>query len=140
MIAIIRIKGMVGLKKNIVETLYRLRLRRKYSCVVIKSTKENLGMVKKAKDFVAFGQINKETFEKLVEKRGKIINKSKKIDNKKIFEEIENGKSYDELNLKPFFRLHPPRKGIDAKKHFGVDKGVLGDNKDKINDLIARML
>ncbi len=25
--------------------------------------------------------------------------------------------------------MHPPRGGIDAKKHFGVKKGVLGNNK-----------
>ncbi|KKL95423.1 hypothetical protein LCGC14_1854700, partial [marine sediment metagenome] len=42
------------------------------------------------------------------------------------------------LNLKPFFRLHPPRKGIKSKLHF--PKGVLGDNKEKINDLVLRML
>jgi glycosyltransferase involved in cell wall biosynthesis len=47
---------------------------------------------------------------------------------------------YEELNLKPFFSLHPPRKGINSKKHFGVKKGVLGDNKEQINDLIKRML
>jgi len=36
--------------------------------------------------------------------------------------------------------LHPPRKGIESKKHFGVGKGVLGDNKEKINELLERML
>jgi len=117
-IAVIRIHGQVGLNKKIKETLHRLRIRRKYACVVLEPTKENLGMIKKVQDFVAFGEINDEVYKELVEKRGKKV----------------NGK------LKPFFRLHPPRKGIDAKKHFGVKKGVLGDNKEKINDLIRRML
>ena len=40
-----------------------------------------------------------------------------------------NKKGLEELGLKPFFRLHPPRGGIESKKHFGVGKGVLGDNK-----------
>jgi len=115
MIAVIRIKGQVGLDKKIVETFNRLKLRKKYSCVVIKEpTKEQLGMVEKLRNFVAYGEINDETYKELVEKRGK--------------------------KSKTFFRLHPPRKGIDSKKHFGVHKGVLGDNKDKINDLIKRML
>jgi hypothetical protein len=74
----------------------------------------------------------------LIEKRGQLINKEKKIDIKKIVEELEKGKKYEELNLKPFFRLHPPRKGIKSKLHF--PKGVLGDNKEKINDLVKRML
>ena len=115
MIAVIRIKGQVGLDKDIVETLNRLKLRKKYSCIVIEEpTKEQIGMIEKVKNFVAYGEINDETYKKLVEKRkGKIKN---------------------------FFRLHPPRGGIESKKHFGVGRGVLGNNKDKINDLIERML
>ena len=113
--AIIRISGQVGLNKEVIETFNRLRLRRKYSCIVLeKPTKEQLGMIKNLKNFLAFGDINAETYKKLVEKR--------------------------KTNIKNFFRLHPPRKGIDSKKHFGVKKGVLGDNKEKINDLIERML
>jgi large subunit ribosomal protein L30 len=140
MIAIIRIGGDVGLRKDIRETLERLRLKRKYACVVIKQTEVNSGMIKKVKDFVAFGEIKKDVFEKLIKERGQLIDKTKKIEVKKVVEEIEKGKKYQELNLKPFFRLHPPRKGIESKKHFGVDKGVLGNNKDKINELIERML
>ncbi|MAH03463.1 50S ribosomal protein L30 [Candidatus Pacearchaeota archaeon] len=138
MIAIIRIRGQVGLKKEIVETLNRLRLRRKYVCVVINPKKEQLGMIKKLKDFVAYGEIKKEVFEKLIEKRGQLVDKKKKVDLKKAAEELEKGKKYEELNLKPFFRLHPPRKGIKSKFHF--PKGVLGNNKDKINELVERML
>ena len=115
MIAVIRIKGQVGLDKKIVETFNRLKLRKKYSCIVIEEpTKEQIGMIEKVKNFVAYGSINDETYKKLVKARG--------------------GK------IKNFFRLHPPRKGIESKKHFGVGKGVLGDNKEKINDLIVRML
>lgn len=117
MICAIRIKGRVGVDKGVEETLGRLRMRKKYVCVVIKPTKENLGMIKKVKDFIAFGEISNEMYEKLKEKRGK---------------KGSNGK------IKPFFRLHPPRKGINSKLHF--PKGVLGDNKEKINDLLERML
>lgn len=115
MIAIIRIHGQVGLKKEIVETLNRLRLRKKYACFVLeKPSKEQLGMIKKVRDFVAYGNVDEKTYKKLIEKR--------------------------KTKIKNFFRLHPPRKGIDSKKHFGVKKGVLGDNKEKINELIERML
>lgn len=113
MIAVIRISGVVGLRKNITETLHRLRLRRKYSCIVIeKPTKEQLGMINKVRDFVAFGDIDEKTYEKLVEKR--------------------------KTKIKNFFRLHPPRRGIKSKLHF--PKGVLGNHKDKINELLERML
>jgi large subunit ribosomal protein L30 len=138
MICIIRIRGRVGLKKEINETLNRLRLRRKYTCVVLEGNKVQLGMIKKVKDFVAFGKINDKTFEKLIEERVQLIDKKNKVDLKKVVEELKKGKKFEELNLKPFFRLHPPRKGINSKLHF--PKGVLGDNKEKINDLVERML
>lgn len=116
MICIIRIAGEIGLNQKIKETLNRLRLKRKYSCIVLEKPNESqLGMIKNVSDFVAFGEINDETYKKLKETRGK--------------------------PGKKFFRLHPPRKGIDSKKHFGeTKKGVLGNNKEKINELVLRML
>lgn len=140
-IAVIRIKGQVGLRKKVIETLNRLNIRRKYSCTIFYNpSKETQGMIKKSNDFVAYGEINKETLKLLIEKRGQLINKNKKINTNDVIKNLEAGKKLKELNLKPFFRLHPPRKGIEAKKHFGVGKGVLGNNKNKINDLIMRML
>ena len=138
MICVIRIHGRVGLNKDVVETLHRLRLRKKYACIVLNPTKEQMGMIKKVRNQVAFGEINKQTFEKLIESRGQLIDKSKKIDAKKIIDGLEKNTKYDELNLRAFFRLHPARKGMNTKFHF--PKGVLGDNKDKINDLVERML
>ena len=68
MIVIIRIKGMIGIRKDMAETLSRLRLRRKYACVVIeKITPERLGMLKKIRDFVAFGEIDEKMHKKLIE-------------------------------------------------------------------------
>ena len=119
MIVVIRIKGRVGLSRDINESFDRLRIRRKYTCVVLKGSKEELGMIDKLKDFIAYGEIKEDVHKELIKQRGRKGKDSK---------------------LKPFFRLHPPRGGIDSKKHFGVAKGVLGNNGDKINDLILRML
>jgi len=114
MIAIIRIHGQVGLNKDVVETFKRFGLKRKYSCAVLENPgKEQLGMIKKIKDFVAYGDLSEETYKKLVEAPG---DKSKKI-----------------------FRLHPPRGGIDSKKNCRVRQGVLGNNK-KMDELVGRML
>lgn len=116
MIAVIRIAGEIGLDKKIKETLNRLRLRKKYSCIVLeKPDKSQSGMITLVSDFVAYGEISDENYKKLKEARGK--------------------------PGKKFFRLHPPRKGIDSKKHFGESsKGVLGNNGEKINELVIRML
>jgi len=113
MIAIIRITGDVNLSGDIRETFNRLKLRRKYGCIVLNPNKEQEGMINKVKDLIAFGEINDETFKKLKEKRGTKTNPN-------------------------FFRLHPPRGGIKTKFHF--PKGVLGNHREKINELIERML
>jgi len=66
--------------------------------------------------------------------------KGKKIDVDKVIESLEK-KNFNDLEIKPFFRLHPPRGGIDSKNHFGTSrKAVLGDNKNAINDILRRML
>nr|QBM01242.1 50S ribosomal protein L30 [uncultured archaeon] len=113
MIAIIRIRGKVKIKKDIEETFNRLKLKRKFSCVVFSEpTPEQLGMLKKIRDLVAYGEISKGTYDELMKARGK--------------------------KTKTFFRLHPPRGGINTKEHF--PKGVLGNHKEKINELVKRML
>ncbi len=133
MIVVIRISGMVEVRREVQETLYRLKLRRKYACVVLEEKKEILGMIEKARNFVAYGKISQEDFKELLEKRGQPIDKKKKI----VVFELGKG-SFEEHNLKPFFRLHPPRGGIDSKIHY--PKGVLGNHGDKINILLRRML
>ena len=138
MIAIIRIAGMVKVSKGVESTLDRLRLRRKYSCVIVDENKETKGMIERVRSSVAYGKIDDKTLIELVEERGQMLEKGKKIDAKEISEKIMKNKTMKDLEIKPFFRLHPARKGINTKQHF--PNGVLGNNKEKINDLIRRML
>jgi len=114
-IAIIRIKGNAAINSRIEETLKRLNLNHKYNCIILENpTRVDLGMIKKVKDFVSYGEIDEDTLSKLKTARG--------------------------YQGEKFFRLHPPRGGIDSKMQFGVKKGVLGDNGKDINKLIVRML
>ncbi len=142
MIAVIRISGLVEIPKDVKETLNRLRLRRKYKCIIVSRKPEMLGMIAKVRNFVAYGRIDRETLIELIKKRGKALgNKKIKIEAEKIADELLNAKiekGISEFGLKPFFSLHPPRGGINSKMHF--PKGVLGDNGEKINELIRRML
>lgn len=127
------------MNEDVQNTLSRLRLRRKYACVIVDEKKPEIaGMIKKVRSFVAYGDIDKETLIKLIEARGKALNKSKKIDAEKTAEIILKQGSLEDTGIKPFFRLHPPRRGINSKQHY--PKGALGDHKEKINDLIKRML
>lgn len=137
MLAVIRIGGMVKVNKDVAETLNRLRLRRKYACVLIDEESPQRSMVESAKDLVAYGVIDEGTLVKLIKARGKMIDKSE-LDAEKIAKDILAGKKISDLGLKPFFRLHPPRKGINSR--WPYPKGVLGNNKADINKLIERML
>ena len=138
MIIVIRISGQVEMHTYSKETLFRMHLRKKYSAVLLKEIKENQPILQAVRNFVAYGKIDEKTIEELILKRGKPLdNKIKKIDSKKIAEIIEKD-GIENAGIKPFFRLHPPRKGINSKLHY--PKGVLGDNGEKINDLVRRML
>ncbi len=136
MIVIIRISGLVEMPGYANEMLHRMRLRKKYTTVLVRESPETLKILQHIRNFVAYGKITPETLELLISKRGKSIDK-KKFDVKKIIAEMEK-KDLESLGLKPYFRLHPPRGGIKSKIHF--PKGILGDNGDKINDLVRRML
>lgn len=153
MIAIIRIAGQCGLNKKIKETLKLLNLHKKNTCVVLKNNATLVGMLKKVKDYVTWGEIDDATFKKLLEERGRLpgnkkINKEylekNKVDINSFSKGFMEGKKQikDFPGLKKFFRLSPPRGGFErkgTKKAFSMG-GVLGYRKDKINDMIQRML
>jgi len=124
-IAIVRVRGDITLKTSIKNTLKMLKLYRKNYCVVYDSKPSILGMVQKIKDYVTWGEIDQETLKLLKEKRGE---KTKDKKGKEI--------------MKPYFRLNPPRKGFGRKgiKAPFTIGGALGNRKEKINDLIKRMV
>lgn len=129
------------MKTEIEETLFRTRLRRKYSCVILKETPELSGVLKKIRNVVAYGKINEETLVALLKARGKVLEDSqaKLKDPEKLAKEIMAGKNLEELKIKPFFRLHPPRGGLkNSKLHY--PRGTLGDHKEDINKQIMKML
>lgn len=140
MIIVIRIKGKVKIKQKLEEVLFRLRLRKKYACVLISDKdKVRLGMLKRVKDHVAFGEIEKGALVRLIEKRGKRTDKMPIKDPEKIVDELLNGKQLTALGLKPFFALHSPRGGLKSSKQ-QFPRGVLGNHKQEINKLIEKML
>lgn len=139
MIAAIRISGLNKMDTRVEETLQRLRLRKKYTLVFINEVPEMIGMLDKVKNCVAFGKVEEKTIAEVIKIRGKVLGdtKAKIKDPEKIAKEFLAGKKFEELKVKPFFGLHPPRGGIDTKKHY--PKGVIGKHED-ISKLIAKML
>jgi large subunit ribosomal protein L30 len=136
MILVIRISGLVEMPSDANETMFRMHLRKKYSAILLKETEGNKNLLQLIRNFVAYGPIDKATLELLISKRAKSLDK-KRVDYKRAAEIIESA-GIDKAGIKSYFRLHPPRGGIKSKIHF--PKGVLGDNQDKINALVRRML
>lgn len=142
MIAVIRIRGTVGVKKDIKETMKLLKLSKPNHCMIMPETETYLGMIKKVKDYIAYGKIDDKTLKSLIEKRGQYSNKKpiNEKDIEKVTKQVKEGK-IKESKIKNLFRLHPPLKGFkrSTKKGFN-QKGILGNNKEKINELIIKML
>ncbi len=143
--AVIRVRGSVKVRKEIKDTLIMLRLKRVNNCIIVPKTPEYEGMIKKARFYITWGEINKETLEKLVLKRGEPKQKiqgKKKLEEKEakeIVEKILKQKSLKGLEIKPVFRLHPPKKGYKSIK-LTYPKGALGYRGEKINELLERMI
>jgi large subunit ribosomal protein L30 len=138
--ALIRIAGLLHINYDVEETMKRLRLGKKYTCVIVNENPETLGMIKKVKDFIAFGKIDEKTLVELIKIRGKKLGtRIGKVENpEKVAKEVMAGKKLEELKVKPYFGLHPARGGIDTKHHY--PKGVRGNHGEDINKLIMRML
>ena len=135
----IRIAGIVKMNRDVEETLQRMRLGRKYTAVLLPATPANEKLLASVRNFIAYGELSQEALLELLQKRARPLDKKKKLDFSEAAAQLGR-KSLEELGFKPFFRLHPPRGGIDARLHFGVRKGVLGEHKEKINNLVRRML
>ncbi|MEO3992881.1 MAG: 50S ribosomal protein L30 [Desulfurococcaceae archaeon TW002] len=152
--AIIRLRGRSGVLPDVAETLRKLRLTRKYMVVIYPKNPSIDGMLAVVKDWVTWGEIDKETLKELLVRRGRLVG------NKPITEEFikeKYGMSIDdfvkalidgELQLhklddviKPVFRLHPPKGGFkkSTRKPIGSD-GELGYRGTEINKLLQRMM
>ncbi len=153
-IAIIRIRGRTGVTKKVNDTLDMMRLYKQNGCVIVPNNPQYLGMIQRAKDYITWGEIDKETFNILFTKRARVagnkpltdeyIKQNLKMDSKSFIEEFFNLKKKlkDIPGLKPYFRLSPPNKGFERggiKRPFSMG-GSLGYRKNKINDLIRRMI
>lgn len=151
MLAVVRIRGNVGIRKEFKDTLKMLKLDSVNSCIVIQETDSYRGMIKKVKDLVTFGEIDLETFTEILKKRGR-LNGNKRLNEaelkhigygsvEKLAEDIFKGKtSFKEIeSLKPVFKLTPPSGGFKATRtHY--PNGDLGYRGKEIEKLIKKMI
>lgn len=149
--AVIRIRGSIKVRGEINDTLSMLRLNRVNHCVLVPNDPKYLGMLRKTHSWITWGEVDKKTLAKMVEKRGRLVG-DKPLDAKslkklgfdsyeKLAEALIKGKTKvkDLADLKPVFRLNPPKKGFKSTR-LPFPKGDLGYRKDAINKLLERMI
>src|SRR3989338_4013840 len=105
MLAVIRLRGTVKARNKEEDTLKLLRLHHKMHCVLLNETKDLLGMIQKAKDYITWGKISDEVLEKLIGKRGRKPGdlRLNADEAKKVFAEVKANKKLLDLGLKPVF-------------------------------------
>ena len=151
-LAVIRVRGTSDVSREIEETLEMLGLNRNCHAALIDDRPSYLGMLRKARNYLTWGEISKQGIMLLLEKRARLIG------NKKLTVEYAQETGYNSLgslaeaiyemrvdfdslpDIKPVFRLHPPKKGFKGKvKRSYVAGGVTGYRGEAINELIKRM-
>ncbi len=151
---VIRIRGAPNMNYKIADTLKMLRLHKTNHACLVFANKSIMGMLRKAKDYIAYGEVDKDIVVKLLNNRALIkgnipltdkhIKKYSKFTTVKAFAEgLINGEVQlkDINDLKPVFRLHPPIGGHRGtiKKHYHAG-GTLGHVGEFINVLASKMM
>ena len=132
LLAVVRVRGTVGVRRTISETLKRLNLKHVNNMVLLYGTRSNLGMVKKCNDFITYGEIDGELAEKILQKKGMKISKED-------INAIATGKKVAKEVVRMPIRLHPPRHGYENTKQVYSRKGSLGYRGAEISKLLGRM-
>ena len=151
--AVVRVRGTVNVKHEIENTMKLLNLTRVNHCVIVPDDPTVRGMLNKAKDYITWGEISEQNLARLIKFKGRLMG-DRPIDDNYILENsnftsimsLAKGILNDQFifkdlaNVKPVFRLGPPRKGYEGIKRSYRNRGALGYRGQDMNDLLERML
>ncbi len=117
--AVIRISGQVNINVDVKETLDRLKLMKKLTCIFVEEKDVvKMGMVESVRDFVAFGIVDKKLMDEIIAKRGRMDVAGK---------------------YRGFCGMHPPIGGFKKSTQKTFPRGILGKHDD-ISKLLVRMI
>ncbi len=114
MIAAVKVRGNVDVPQPVKDTMTNLGLKNRNEIRLYEDTESVRGMLNKAKDYIAYGEISEESVELLEER-------------------------YDGVEVGNTISAKPPRKGFKNTRRNVNQGGSLG-NHGEINDLIQRMV
>ncbi len=149
---VINMRGTVNVPHGVKKTLKLLNLETRYRATVISDTKINQGMLLKAKEYLAWTKADSKIIAKLLKNKGeksKTIKYSNDLVKQIGFNDIDdlaqalldNKISISKIsNLKPSFRLSPPRGGFKkSTRRMYSQGGTLGYNPDLLSILSNMM-
>jgi len=149
----VRIRGLSDISQETKDTLMMLRLTRNCHATLLDDRPAYNGMLRKSKNCLTWGEVSQESIALLLKKRGRLVG------DKKLTDEYAKEFDYESLEdlaeaifkvdiefsslpeVKPVFRLRPPKKGYKGKvKKSYAAGGEAGYRGDAINDLLKRMV
>ena len=149
----VRIRGLSDISQETKDTLIMLRLTRNCHATLLDDRPAYNGMLRKSQHCLTWGEVSQESIALLLKKRGRLVGDKKLTD--EYAKELDY-KSLDDLaeaifkvdiefsslpEVKPVFRLRPPKKGYKGKvKKSYAAGGEAGYRGDAINDLLKRMV
>jgi len=149
----VRIRGLSDISQETKDTLMMLRLTRNCHATLLDDRPAYNGMLRKSQHCLTWGEVSQESITLLLKKRGRLVGDKKLTD--EYAKELDY-KSLDDLaeaifkvdiefsslpQVKPVFRLRPPKKGYKGKvKKSYAAGGESGYRGDAINDLLKRMV
>lgn len=111
MIAAVQIRGHIGARQGVKDTLKMLHLAKKHAAIVLEDNPVNRGMLQKVESFITYGEVSDEMAEKI----------------KKLYTGTKSA------------HLHPPRGGYKSIKRSFKQKGDLGYRGEEMEKLVERM-
>jgi large subunit ribosomal protein L30 len=148
---VVRVRGTIHARHDVVETLQFLHLTRPNNATVLPEAASFKGMLTKVQGYVTWGEAEPETVSLLLQERGETL-EGKRITPEVLGDELR-AKDLPELTrsalerglppiagLRPRFRLKAPKGGWRSTKKPYALGGALGDRGRSINDLVRRMM
>lgn len=150
LLLVIRLRGNIGVAPVVLDTLARLNLPKKHNAALLADTPSNKGMLHKVVDYITWGEIDEESVESLVMKRGRMAGDERITEETLKREGLGTPKELAKhimkdgalpTSIKKTFRLTPPSGGFkrSIKRHYR-SHGELGYRGEAINELLAKML
>lgn len=130
--AVVMLKGTAKVTRKVVDTLKNLRMSNINNCVIVPADGTYKGMLKRVAEYVTWGEIDQETLENLLEKKGRLEAKAAKAAAAKAVKEAK-------LESGQVFRLSPMTGGMKTVR-LNYPKGETGYRGAEINSMLKRMI